>query len=103
MKMSKDPQLDHIMASTQTMTTTGVAREYGMTARKLNQLLESAGVQRKVNKNWELCTAHQKRGLVTINEYPFMHKGGQLDAAITMKWTQIGRLLIHDIIHNHSN
>jgi len=103
MKMPKDLQLEHIMSSGKTMTTTAVAKEYGMTARKLNQLLETAGIQRKVNRNWELCTAHPQRGLVTINEFPFMHANGQLDATVTMKWTQIGRLLIHDIIHNQSN
>lgn len=100
--MSPDPMLERILADKRSMTTTQVAKGYGMTARKLNALLEQAGIQRKVNGSWELCTAHLKRGLVTINEYPFMHRNGSMDCTTTMKWTPIGRLQIHDIIQSQS-
>ncbi len=100
--MSPDPMLERILADKRSMTTTQVAKGYGITARKLNALLEQAGIQRKVNGSWELCTAHLKRGLVTLNEYPFMHRNGSMDYTITMKWTPIGRLLIHDIVQSQS-
>ena len=80
--MSPNPMLERILADERSMMTTQIAKGYGMTARKMNALLEQAGIQRKVNGNWELCTAHLKRGLVTIKEYPFMHRNG---STITMK------------------
>ena len=96
-----DLELERILSDKRSMTTTQVAKGYRMSARRLNQLLEAAGIQRKVNGNWELCTAHHKRGLVTINEYPFMHRMAA-GCTTTMKWTQIGRLLIHDIVLTQS-
>lgn len=97
-----DLELERILSDKRSMTTTEVAKSYRMSARRLNQLLEAAGIQRKVNGSWELCTAHHKRGLVTINEYPFMHRNGSMDYTYTMKWTLIGRLLIHDIVLSQS-
>lgn len=97
-----DPELERILSDKRSMTTTQVAKGYRMSARRLNQLLEAAGIQRKVNGNWELCTAHHKRGLVTFNEYPFMHRNGSMDCTTTMKWTPIGRLLVHDIVLSQS-
>ena len=100
--MNPDPMLERILADKRSMTTIQVAKGYGMSARKLNALLEQAGIQRKVNGSRELCTAHLKRSLVTINEYPFMHRNGSMDCETTMTWTPIGRLQIHDIIQSQS-
>lgn len=93
-----DDYLNKIMQEHGTKTTTEVARAYNLTARKLNDILLKANIQRKTVHGWELCTQHSKAGYVTYSEFPFMRSKGQQDARYTMKWTQNGRVLIHGIL-----
>lgn len=94
----QDDYMNRILEERRSLTTTQVAGHYGITARKLNQILVESGVQRKEGRNWALCTQHQQKGLVSINEFPFMRSHGQRDHRITMRWTTVGRLFIHDLL-----
>lgn len=96
---TEDKYLNVIMADRRSKTTTEIGKDYGISARKLNMILVVAGVQRK-NRfgNWEVCTAHEQKGLTTVSEFPFMHSNGQRDMATTMRWSQTGRVFIHGIL-----
>lgn len=98
MAIQIDSYLQKIMQEHGTKTTTEVAKAYGISARELNMILVTNGVQRKSPNGWEISTFYSKDGLVTYSEFPFMRSKGQMDASYTMKWTQRGRILIHGIL-----
>lgn len=96
---TEDKYLGFIMSDRRSKTTTEIGKDYGISARKLNTILVKAGVQRRNQfGNWEVCTAHEQKGLTTISEFPFMHSNGRQDMATTMRWSQIGRVMIHGIL-----
>lgn len=98
---TEDKYLGFIMSDRRSKTTTEIGKDYGISARKLNTILVKAGVQRRNQfGNWEVCTAHEQKGLTTISEFPFMHSNGRQDMATTMRWSQIGRVMIHGILAN---
>lgn len=90
--------VDTILASKSTMATTQIAADYGMTANRLNQILKTAGVQRKVNGQWVLRTQYLGRGFTDSQTIQFTHSDGTPDSRVNTRWTQNGRLFIHDIL-----
>lgn len=54
--------LDTILNSQDTMTVTQIAADYGISAKRLNQILHDEKMQRKVGGQWLLYTDHMNRG-----------------------------------------
>ncbi|ASL64000.1 phage antirepressor KilAC domain-containing protein [Bacillus cereus] len=53
---------DNVLDSKNSFTITEIANDLGMTARKLNALLDQLKVQRKVGTKWVLYAEHQSKG-----------------------------------------
>lgn len=82
-------------------TTTDIAKLYGLTARRVNQLLEHSGIIRKDERgNWSLCTAYKQRGYVVISIMPFTRSDGTPDESRTMKWTETGKFFVENKIES---
>ena len=64
----------------------------------MNKILNEERIQRKVNEQWILYAEHMGKGYVKSETFLFTRADGRLDSKITTKWTQKGRLLIHDIL-----
>ncbi|WP_078408731.1 phage antirepressor [Priestia abyssalis] len=86
---------DTILDSKGTMTITEIAQDYDLTAQQLNELLRSKGVQYKQGKRWILTKKHQGNGYVDSKTIHI--KQGDFTKT-QMRWTQKGRLFIHDIL-----
>ena len=83
---------DTVLNCSGLLTTTEVAKDLGMSAVKLNKVLNEKGVQYKQGKTWVLYSKHQH----LINE-------GYCDYKITehgqlLKWTELGRKYIIDLL-----
>ncbi|MFI3255426.1 MAG: BRO family protein [Eubacteriales bacterium] len=87
--------LEKILSSDCTLTTTQIAADYGISARKLNDILHQERVQYKVNGQWILYQEHKNQNL-THSETMLVNNG--LRSVVHTKWTQYGRLLIHNIL-----
>lgn len=85
---------DAVLATDNGITTTEIASELGMSAIKLNRLLESLRVQRRVGGRWVLTAAHLDQGLTV--EVTHVDDGGK--SRHSMKWTEAGRKLIHELV-----
>lgn len=90
--------LDKILSSHAALTITQIASDYNLSAIALNKILNEERIQRKVNEQWILYAEHMGKGYVKSETFLFTRADGRLDSKITTKWTQKGRLLIHDIL-----
>lgn len=92
--------IDKILSSKSCLTITQIAADYGMSAQELNKILHEAGLQRKVGDQWILYKQHMSKGFTKSETFTFCRSDGRLDSKITTKWTQKGRLEIHNILSN---
>lgn len=90
--------LDMILSSEDTVTTTQIAADYGMSARQLNEILHKLGVQRKVGKQWLLYKAHMNKGFTRSHTNEIPKIDGGVKVVMNTKWTQKGRLFIYNIL-----
>ncbi len=90
--------MDTILSSTRTLTTTQIAADYDMTARKLNKILHEEGIQRYVNGQWILYKQHMGKGYTKSKTINIIRSDGRPDTVLNTEWTQKGRLLIHEIL-----
>lgn len=88
---------DKVLDATNGINTTIIAKELGMTARGLNQLLKEKGVQYKCGNQWFLKAKYQNQGLTEIATFTYE---GTLSTKTShhTKWTEKGRKFIHDLV-----
>lgn len=91
--------LDKILKSRRTLTVTQIAADYDLSAYKLNQILAEEKVQRKVNNQWILFRKYMSQGY-TKSETINIERHGMPDVTMQTKWTQKGRLFIHEILQS---
>ncbi|MCG1914003.1 phage antirepressor KilAC domain-containing protein [Staphylococcus epidermidis] len=94
----KADYVDEILKSTGTLATTQIAADYGISAQKLNKLLHEARLQRKVNKQWVLYSEHMGKNYTESDTIPIIRSDGREDTVLQTRWTQKGRLKIHEIM-----
>lgn len=90
--------LDTILSSPRTLTTTQIAADYDMSAKKLNRILHEEGIQRYVNNQWILYSKHMGKGYTKSKTINITRSDGQPDIVLNTEWTQKGRLMIHEIL-----
>jgi len=90
--------VDTILSSSRTLTTTQIAADYDMSAKKLNKILHEEGIQRYVNGQWILYKQYMGKGYTKSKTINITHADGRPDTVLTTEWTQKGRLLIHEIL-----
>lgn len=90
--------VDKILSSTGTLAISQIAADYGLTAQRLNRILHEERVQRKVNGQWLLYREYMNLGYTKSESVPIVHKDGRDDFNLHTKWTQKGRLFIHELL-----
>lgn len=77
-----------------------IAKDYGYSARKMNELLNERGVQFKQGKNgpWLLYQKYAGMGYTSTKTQNFPDKNGEMFARVHMYWTQKGRMFIYDLL-----
>ena len=87
---------DKILLSTETMTTTQIAKDYGMSAKFMNNVLHSLGIQYKVNDQWVLYSKYADKGYVKSCTHVINHTDGTPESKVYSRWTQKGRMFIYE-------
>lgn len=89
--------LDQILNSKSTVTTTQIAQDYGMSAKKFNIELRNLKIQRKVGGQWILYAPYNTMGYVHSDTFvPEKSTTGKV--VMTTKWTQKGRLFLYEML-----
>lgn len=92
--------VDTILSSEDTMTTTQIAADYGFSAYELNKTLNEQRVVRKVGGQWILYIEHMNKGYTKSETMTVKKKDGTDKVVANTKWTQKGRLFIHNLLEN---
>lgn len=93
--------LDMILATTDTVATSQIAADYGISAIALNRLLHDLGVQHKVGKQWLLYKKHMNQGYTKSETTLIPMADGTEKAVMNTKWTQKGRIFIYELLKKH--
>ncbi len=97
LKPMKD-YVDTILSSEDTMTITQIGADYGKSAKELNKILHEQGLIRNVGGQWILYKEHMNKGYTKSETVPIKRKDGIEKIVLNTKWTQKGRLKIHEIL-----
>ena len=84
-----------ILSSTQTVTVTQIAQDYGMSPVRMNQLLFKLHIQHKVGGQWILYIPFLNKGYVQSFSSYFVKENGEVQVKVHTRWTQSGRLFLY--------
>lgn len=87
---------DLILQNKSTMPISKIAKDYGMSGRKLNALLHELGVQYKMSKMWLLYQKHADKGYTQSKTYAINDENSAMHTYCTQK----GRLFLYDLLKN---
>ncbi len=90
--------LDHILGTTDSVTITQIAQDYGLSAIALNKILHEKRVQRKVGGQWILYADYINEGYVRSEVIVYNDKGGLEHTKQNTKWTQKGCLFLYRLL-----
>ena len=89
-----------ILSSTQTVTITQIAQDYGMGPVRMNQLLFRLHIQHKVGGQWILYIPYLNKGYVQSFSSYFVKENGEVLVKVHTRWTQQGRLFLYQELKN---
>lgn len=89
---------DTVLQSESTYTTTQIAKELGMSAISLNQILHEKGIQFKQSGQWLLYSKYHDFEYVKTKTYSFTRNDGTIGTSSETVWTEKGRKFIHDLM-----
>lgn len=92
--------VDTILASEDTLTITQIAADYGMSAKCLNKILNVQRIIRNVSGQWILFKKHMNKGYTKSETIEVTRKDGSKKVVMQTRWTQKGRLKIHEVLTN---
>lgn len=87
---------DNVLSSENVVTTTVIAKQYGMSARKFNKLLNELGIQYKVGKVWVLYSKYENKGYTKV----ITQLDNNNEPRELTKWTQKGRKFLYEVLRN---
>ena len=85
-----------ILSSTQTVTVTQIAQDYGYGPVRFNELLFKLHIQHKVGGQWILYIPYLNKGYVQSFSSYFVKPDGEVQVKLHTRWTQSGRLFLYE-------
>lgn len=87
---------DIVLQSDSLLTTTEIAKDYGLSAKRMNQILHEQGVQFRQSGRWFLYARFAEQGYTQSKT----HEYDEGKTRTHMYWTQKGRLFVYDLLKN---
>lgn len=89
---------DMILKSKSLVTISQIAKDYGLTGTRLNKILEEHKIQFKQGEQWLLYRKYADKGYTQSETHRYVHNDGTEDVKMHTKWTQRGRIFIHELL-----
>lgn len=83
------------------LSATEIAKDYGKSAKWLNEFLRQHGVQFKQSGVWLLYQKYAEKGYTSTKTHNFLDENGGTHSKVHTYWTQKGRLFIYDLLKSH--
>lgn len=90
----KSEYCERILKSKGTVTITVIAKDYGMSAKAMNQLLKDKGIQWKVDGTWVLRQEHAGKGYTSSYTGTNESRFGEEYSFVGTNWTQKDRMFM---------
>lgn len=97
----KSDYTDRILNNKGLVTISQIAKDYGMSGRKMNNLLYEYGIQYKQSGQWLLYAKYHDKGYTHSKTINIVRSDGTPDITMETKWTQKGRLFIYDLLKSN--
>ncbi len=94
----KADYMDSILKNKGLVTITQIAKDYGMSGTKMNELLHELKIQYKQSGQWLLYEKYQAKGYTHSSTVDILRSDGRPDVKMNTKWTQKGRLFLYDLL-----
>lgn len=92
---------DVILNCKDLVSATQIAKDYGKSAKWLNEFLHNQGVQFKQGGIWILYQDYASQGYTNTKTHEYNGNDGSIHAKVHTYWTQKGRLFIYDLLKEH--
>ena len=89
---------DMILNAKGLVSITTIAKDYGMSGTKMNELLHEQGIQWKQNKTWVLYQQYADKGYTNTKTHEYQDNNGNYQVVVHTYWTQKGRLFIYETL-----
>lgn len=87
---------DEILKNPGLVTITQIAKDYGMSGKKLNKILHELGIQYKQSEQWLLYSDYHCLGYTQSEVTDIIRSDGTPDVKLLTKWTMKGRLFLYN-------
>ena len=89
---------DVVLNCKDAVSTTTIAKDYGKSARWLNDYLHKLGVQFKQGRIWFLYQRYAEKGYTCTKTHSYLGRDGEYHSKVHTYWTQKGRLFIYELL-----
>lgn len=100
------PKADYckaVLDSPDPMAITLIAKDYGWSAKKMNQYLYEKGVQYRQSDTWVLYADYAGLGYTKSKTSTFISSDGTTHTKVRTYWTQKGRMFIYELLNHRSH
>lgn len=87
---------DEILKNPGLVTITQIAKDYGMSGKKMNDILHDIGIQYKQSGQWLLYSKYHCMGYTHSETVDIVRSDGRPDVRMNTKWSQKGRIFLYD-------
>ena len=97
----KADYMDMIVNNKSLVTITQIAKDYGMSAKQMNHILNTLGVQYKQSGQWLLYAKYHHLGYTSSETVDIVRSDGRRDVKMNTKWTLKGRIFLYKLLKEH--
>lgn len=87
---------DEILKNPGLVTITQIAKDYGMSGKKMNRILHELGIQYKQSEQWLLYSDYHCLGYTQSEVTDIIRSDGTPSVKLLTKWTMKGRLFLYN-------
>lgn len=87
---------DLILQTPDLISISVIAKDYGMSGRALNKILNQLGIQYKQSSIWLLYAKFQDKGYTSTKTSNYVRNDGTQGSSVHTYWTQKGRLFLYE-------